>query len=360
MEKVLARREVNRKTLEQYILDESERSKSSVPAGCRCIAPNVTSRGTCATACMSAVPCGSTAWRVGEEERAVATKNAGFAASARGRNGKPRTRRRTGEIVIGSDGVAHQRHRRCEPSRASCRKRTSWSSSSSRATTTSPDARQLEGQEVLQDRVLPDGHVRRRRRGKEESREKTRHASSAASKTRRAASREARMEQDIERRMNKTALDHAVGRSEGTPDRQVHVRQRLARLPAGRVARSRRRHPRVDGDGTAVPGRLAAARHAHPRGRHARQRLVRGRLRHESSPSTAWPKSRRSSGSRSGSAVIRILLDPGLAGRPSRLPRRQPTCRMKWKPDPARSFRTPRRSRPRRSSAKSASTATPI
>ena len=41
----------------------------------------------------------------------------------------------------------------------------------------------------------------------------------------------------IDRKMNKTVAGHALGRSRSAPDRQVHVRERLAGLPAGRMAR---------------------------------------------------------------------------------------------------------------------------
>jgi hypothetical protein len=57
MQKVLARREVNRKTLEQYILDETS---SDLAAG-RSIAPSATTPGTCATGCTSGARCDSMA-----------------------------------------------------------------------------------------------------------------------------------------------------------------------------------------------------------------------------------------------------------------------------------------------------------
>ncbi len=71
---------------------------------------------------------------------------------------------------------------------------------------------------------------------------------------------------------------HAVGRSVQPPDREVHLRQRVARLPARRLARPRRQHARIDDDVPAVRGGVAAARHGDLGRRHARQRVLRGRL----------------------------------------------------------------------------------
>ena len=61
MEKVLARREVNRKVLNDYILDETETFEILGPGRTACTAASATSRGTCATACTCAARCGSTA-----------------------------------------------------------------------------------------------------------------------------------------------------------------------------------------------------------------------------------------------------------------------------------------------------------
>ena len=91
--------------------------------------------------------------------------------------------------------------------------------------------------------------------------------------------REERGEQDIDRKMNKTALvtlwvdqaEHQIVKS--------HVRERLARLPPGRMARPRRRAPRLDDDGPAIRGRMAPSHHQYPRGFHPRHRLIRGQLR---------------------------------------------------------------------------------
>ena len=62
MEKALARREVNRKMLNQYVLDETEAFEILGP-GALAAAPrrSATSPGTSATACTSAAPCASTA-----------------------------------------------------------------------------------------------------------------------------------------------------------------------------------------------------------------------------------------------------------------------------------------------------------
>ena len=62
MEKVLARREVNRKTLDQYILDETEPFEILGPGpDGRSTAPNATTPGTCATGCTSGARSASTA-----------------------------------------------------------------------------------------------------------------------------------------------------------------------------------------------------------------------------------------------------------------------------------------------------------
>ena len=73
--------------------------------------------------------------------------------------------------------------------------------------------------------------------------------------------REQQLEQDIERKMNKTALVTLWVDPSNHQIVQVHVRQRVARLPARRVARAGRRHAGVDDDVSAVRGRVAAARH---------------------------------------------------------------------------------------------------
>ena len=97
---------------------------------------------------------------------------------------------------------------------------------------------QLEGQQVLKVEYYPtkmfgdSDEDRKERQEKEKSTEKP---PADARKSQKERDKEKAFEQDIERRMNKTALDHALDRPARAPDRQVHVRQRLARLPARRA-----------------------------------------------------------------------------------------------------------------------------
>ena len=96
MEKVLARRDVNRQTLEQYILDETETFEILGPG--RDAAPpdrSASSRGTCATACTCAAPSGSTASRSARNARKE-YEDAGSSTNASGRSGRtPRRPART-------------------------------------------------------------------------------------------------------------------------------------------------------------------------------------------------------------------------------------------------------------------------
>ena len=156
--------------------------------------------------------------------------------------------------------------------RASCRKPTSWTSSSSRGTTISPAANNSTGSRCFASRYYPK-HMfddsEERQNEKERATRKGREEDRQGERLR--ATHRAPDEQDGAR--------DAMGRSGRASDRQVHLRQRLDGLPARRLARQGRRYPRVDDDGAAVPGRVAAARDEHPRRHHDGHGLARGRVR---------------------------------------------------------------------------------
>ena len=241
MAKVLARRDVNRQTLQQYILDD-ERDVRDPRSGPDAASPDASgsSRGTSATACTSAAPSGSTASR--SARRTGASTRSDWIKRERERlerRGEARTPERR------SPGNRDRHRRRAQSaatpvatSRASCPKPTSWTSSSKPATTTSPGREQLEGQEVLRIEYYPtqmfsDERPRRGRQRRAQDRTRSEDAKQKPRPSRATRQRE-REEQDIKRQDEQDGAGHALGRSGGIPDRQVHLRQRLARLPAGR------------------------------------------------------------------------------------------------------------------------------
>ena len=221
------------------------RSKSSVRAAGRCIAPGATSRGTSATACTSAARCGSTASR-SATRRATSTRRTGFSASAGVRNARPRRNEKEKDE---REGVGRNRdhrrgradlHRRARGHRAALRVGSLLHGLQVRAGQLLPGrpgtARRPAGAEG---RVLPDQDVRRlRRRQRTSGEQKEKSAEKPAADS--AREPEATGEGEGVRAGHRAAdeqdgADHALDRSARAPDRQVHVRQRLAGLPARRA-----------------------------------------------------------------------------------------------------------------------------
>ena len=146
---------------------------------------------------------------------------------------------------------------------------------------------QLEGQRGAADRVLPDTNLFN---DDDDEKRETRDAAAKdakddkaqekkPSKEKKDNDKEAKLEQDIERKMNKTALVTLwVDPAEHQIVKYTFDNVWLDFLPGGWLVK-RRRYSRVDDDGPAVPWRVAAARYEHPRGRHAGQWLARGGLR---------------------------------------------------------------------------------
>ena len=216
MEKVLARREVNRKTLEQ-IHPRRDRAVRDPRAwtDAAVTGRGASSPGTSATACTFAARCASMASASGKR-RGCTYEGSWIQSERRDRSAR---RKGQGEEREGEERERRAVHRRvgvkshrpgmsAAPSRDSCPKPTSWTSSSSPATTISRDARGARRTGRPQDRVLPDRHVRRRRRKKDAGQRRRRKGQRAdANEATRKRSRRARKdEQDIERQMNKTAL----------------------------------------------------------------------------------------------------------------------------------------------------------
>ena len=263
------------------------RSKSSARAAGRCIARGATSRGTSATACTSAARYGSTASRSATrraskyETNWIRRERERQERKAKRENEKENEKEKeSGEIAITAEGVqistggpavteprfvseAYFMDFKFEPGNYYLAGR-----------------EQLEGQQVLKVEYYPtkmfgDSDDDRRRNERAAEREECGKAG------RRSREPESTGEGEGVRAGHRAAdeqdgADYAVDRPARAPDRQVHVRQRLAGLPACGLAGEGRRHPGVDDHGAAVSGRVAAARHQHPCGRHAGQRFVRG------------------------------------------------------------------------------------
>ncbi len=139
---------------------------------------------------------------------------------------------------------------------------------------------QLDGQQVLRIEYYPkhmfdDSEERRETRTR--TRRRTRRERDAEGEKTDKEQRD--FEQRIERQMNKTALVTLwVDPAEHQIVKYTFDNVWMDFLPGG-LARQDRRHPRVDDDGTTVPGRVAAARDEHPRRRHDGHGLARGGLR---------------------------------------------------------------------------------
>ena len=162
--------------------------------------------------------------------------------------------------------------RRRSPRRASSPKPTSWTSSSSPATTTSPAA-----SSSTATRCCGSSTTRRRcstttttRSARREMLRRRRKADKKNQPSDRGHDKEP-SEQDIERKMNKTALVTLwIDPAEHQIVKYTFDNVWMDFLPGG-VARARRRYPRLDDDGPAVPRHMAAARDEHPRRRLAGQ-----------------------------------------------------------------------------------------
>ena len=172
--------------------------------------------------------------------------------SAQGRRRFPEAgegaRRSSGEAAEAADAKAARRAGATQPA-ATSRRRTSTRCSRRRASREFIDSAYflqfkfeqgkyaLVGRETVRrprraaHRVLPGAAVLAR-------------AGRSRSKPRQAEKKTEQRDEDvdatIERMMNKVSLVTHLGRAEGASDRQVHVRQRELRLPAGRLARARR------------------------------------------------------------------------------------------------------------------------
>ena len=266
-----------------------------------------TTRGTSATACTSAARCGSTGSRSARRRATQYETNWIRRERARQeRKAEERERgekKESGEIAITGEGIqistggpavteprfvseAYFMDFKFEPGNYYLAGR-----------------EKLEGQEVAEGRVLPHQDVRRLRRRERraaaegaEGEESEKPAD--ARRTRRQREKEKAFEQDIERRMNKTALVTLwVDPAEHQIVKYTFDNVWLDFLPAGWLVQ-------VDDMRASMTmcqpfaGRVAAARHRHPCRRHARQRLVRGVRTSARSPSTGWRKSRRRCGCR--------------------------------------------------------------
>ena len=340
MEKVLARREVNRKTIDQYVLDESEAFEILGPGrwplhrtrrdftwyvrdGMHVRSPvrfNGVKVGD------DARDKYETDWMHRERERQE-RKAKEDQEKAKGDKDKAKG----GEISIGRDGIqistggpvateprfvseAYFMDFKFEPGNYYLAGR-----------------EQLEGHDVLKIEYYPtkmfgdsddDKNKETKAAGKETKEKKEEKKPSAADERRQR--REQQMENDIERRMNKTALITLwVDPTEHQIVRYTFDNVWLDFLPAGWLVRDRR-HPGVDDDGPAVSGRLAAARPQHPFGHHAGQRVIRGLLRadvrriparrglDQDARAEERGGARAARGPRSGRRAVRGLQTPGI------------------------------------------------
>ena len=196
MAQVLARRDVNRQTLQQYILDDVETFEVLGPGRAPLLRAGASSRGTCATACTCAAPSGSTASR-SARRTGGSTRTTGSSRSASGSSGErsatptSRAARRSRRRARGPAGrAARRRWRR----RASSPKPTSWTSSSRPGNYYLAGREQLEGHDVLRIEYYPtrmfndddhDGRRRQtdRRNGREAAEGAERRASASRRKT---------------------------------------------------------------------------------------------------------------------------------------------------------------------------------
>ena len=209
MAKVLARREVNRKTLEQYILDESESFEILGPGRMPLHRSKRDYTWYVRDGMHVRSPVRFNGVGVGEEARDRYEERWIRHERAR-QERKAKNEKETGEIAIGIRRACTSAGRWCPPSRVSCRKPTSWSSSSKPGNYYLAGREQLEGQEVLKVEYYPTRcsattTTRREQEGCARK-EPTKAREQRRDRDEKRGSRESRMEQDIERRMNKTAL----------------------------------------------------------------------------------------------------------------------------------------------------------
>ena len=137
---------------------------------------------------------------------------------------------------------------------------------------------QIEGKDVLRIEYYPKNMFNDDDEKDEGEKKEQKEQKAQKPRDSREARRERELEDRIDRQMNKTAL---VTLWVDPTEHQIvkyHLRQRLDGFPAWRMARQDRRHQRVDDDGPALSGRVAASRHERPRRHHAGERLIRSRV----------------------------------------------------------------------------------
>ena len=256
MEKVLKRREVNRQTLEQYVLDENEQFEVLGPSRMPVyrqkreftwyVRDGLHVRSPVR---FDGVTVGDAARKEYEDDWARARARAARAKEKR------RTRRDKETGSAEAPDAAHVGRSR-RPSGASPIPTPRFVSEAyfmdfkfEPGNYYLAGREQLEGQQVLRIEYYPTRmfNDRRRRQGRGDEREGDGRAAQTSDRERKRRKRAHRAPDEQDR-----ARD-ALGRSGRASDRQVHVRQRLDGLSPGGLARQGRRHPGVDDDGTAVP-----------------------------------------------------------------------------------------------------------
>ena len=292
MEKVLARRDVNRRTLDQYVLDETESFEILGPGRWPLHRTRRDYTWYVRDGMHVRSPVRFNGVKVGDEARDKYETN--WIQRERGRQERRAKRenekeqekeKESGEIAITAEGVqistggpgvteprfvseAYFMDFKFEPGNYYLAGR-----------------EQLEGQQVLKVEYYPtkmfgdSDDDRNERQQREQQKEKSSEKPADARANQKAREKEKAFEQDIERRMNKTALITLwIDPREHQIVKYTFDNVWLDFLPAGWLVK-------VDDIrasmtmGQPFPGGVAAARAQHPFGRHAGQRFVRGVLR---------------------------------------------------------------------------------
>ncbi len=289
MEKVLKRREVNRQTLEQYVLDESEQVEVLGPARMPVFRQKREFTWYVRDGLHVRSPVRFDGVTVGDDKRKEYEEH--WAQRERKRLERKDAKEKEGK---GPDKDA--------PAESVDPSATSDDPAGPSGTSPIPTPRfvseayfmdfkfepgnyylagreQLEGQQVLRIEYYPTRMFNDDEENKDKNKDGAADPKRDRERRREQSDRERKMEQRIERQMNKTALVTLwVDPVEHQIVKYTFDNVWMDFLP-GRLARQDRRHPCVDDHGAAVPWRLAAARDEHPRRHHDGDGLARSRVR---------------------------------------------------------------------------------